>query len=211
MPKVKIYNREGQAVGEKSLSDAVFGVAVKPHLVHEVLVNLLASARRPWAHTKTRGEVSGGGKKPWKQKGTGRARHGSIRSPLWVGGGITFGPRSERTYAKKTNKTAQRRALLMALSDKVADNRLVLVDSLVSAKGKTKEAAALFAKLPVKGKLAVIPAERDELLKRSLRNLPNVSFCGLGDLNLKDVLGADYLIMAAAAADKLEAKYGQKS
>ena len=108
MVKVKLFNTEGKEVGEKKLRDDVFGVTVNPAFVHEIMVGIKANARKPWAHTKERGEVRGGGKKPWRQKGTGRARHGSIRSPLWKGGGVTFGPRNERNFDKKINRKAKR-------------------------------------------------------------------------------------------------------
>jgi large subunit ribosomal protein L4 len=211
MPKVKLYNSEGGVIGEKSLKDDVFGVAVKPALVHEVVVGLQAGARQPLAHTKTRGEVRGGGRKPWKQKGTGRARHGSTRSPIWVGGGITFGPRKERDYSKKINRKAKKQALLMSLSDKVANDRLVLVESLAPKQGKTKETVALLGKLPAKGKLVLVTSSRDEMLARSTRNLGAVRLLGVSAVGLMDVLNADYLVMTPAAADKIESIYSKKS
>ena len=209
MPKVKVYNTEGKVVGEKELSAAVFGVAINPTMVHEVMVGLMANARQPLAHTKNRGDVSGGGKKPWKQKGTGRARHGSIRSPIWVGGGITFGPRSERDYTKKINKKVKQKAFLMSLSDKTADERLVLLETLESKNGKTKDFAALIGKLPVKGKLTVVTPGKDEKLSRSARNLKKIHLVGAGHIGLMDVLKSDFIIMSSATVDKLESMYAK--
>jgi len=211
MPKVKLYNSEGKAVGEKTLKPAVFGVKVNPALVHEVMTGILASARKPLAHTKTRGEVRGGGKKPWKQKGTGRARHGSSRSPIWVGGGITWGPRSERDYFKKINRKSRKQALLMALSDKVAGERLVLVESLDSKNGKTKETAALLGRLPASGKLLLVTSGRSDLLSRSVKNLQKVRLVGTGSLGLVDVLKADSLVLTPEAVEHLEKTYGKKA
>lgn len=210
MPKVKVYNSEGKVVGEKDLSAAVFGVAVNPTMVHEVMVGLMANARQPLAHTKTRGDVSGGGKKPWKQKGTGRARHGSIRSPIWIGGGITFGPRSERDYTKKINKKVKQKAFLMSLSDKTAGDRLVLLETLESKNGKTKDFVSLIGKLPVKGKLVVVTPGKDEKLARSARNLKTVNLVGAGHVGLMDMLKSDFVVMSADAAAKLESMYTSK-
>jgi len=201
--KVKIYNAEGKEAGEKELDAKVFGVAVQSALVHEVVTGIRASARRPWAHTKTRGEVSGGGKKPWKQKGTGRARHGSIRSPIWIGGGITFGPRSERNYTKKINRKAKQRALAMTLSDKVANDRFLLVEAFGVKDGKTREMASYLKKLPVSGKVTLV-AGRDEKLMRSSRNLPSVNLVGLQSLGVMDVLGASYVLCTVDAAEKIQ-------
>ncbi len=211
MPKVKLYNTEGKVVGEKNLKADVFGVAANPVLVHEVMTGILASARQPLAHTKTRGEVRGGGKKPWKQKGTGRARHGSSRSPIWVGGGITWGPRKERDYTKKVNRKSRQQALLMALSDKVADELLVLLEGLDSKTGKTKDTAAMLGKLPVKGKLVLINSGRSELLSRSVRNLKTVRLLGAGSVGLLDVLKADSLVLSPEAAEQFEKTYGKKA
>ncbi len=209
MPKVKLYNVEGKAVGEKELRADVFGVAANQSVIHEVMVGIAASARQPLAHTKTRGDVRGGGKKPWKQKGTGRARSGSSRSPVWVGGGITFGPRSERDYTKKINRKLKRQALAMTLSDKVANDRLVLVEAFSAKNGKTKEVATVIGKLPVKGKLAVISAGKDEMLSRATYNLPNVHLVGAGTLSIMDVLKSDYVVTTPEATDKISAMFGK--
>ena len=136
--KTKVYNLEGKETKEMELSDAVFNVKVKPSVVHEVFVAQRNNTREPWADTKNRGEVSGGGKKPWPQKGTGRARHGSIRSPLWKGGGVTFGPLSTRNYKTKINKKTRRVALRMCLTDKLANGALWVVEDFIFANPKTK-------------------------------------------------------------------------
>lgn len=211
MPKVKLYNVEGKAVGDKELNKDVFGVAVNPNVVHEVMVGLMANARQALAHTKTKGEVRGGGRKPWKQKGTGRARQGSTRNPQWIGGGIVFGPRSERDYSKKINAKTKRKALCMVLSDKVANDKLVLVETLDAKNGKTREIATVLGKLPVKGKLMLVGAGRNEMLGRSTRNLKNVNLVNVGSVNLNDVLKAEYLVTTPEATDKLEKMYAAKA
>lgn len=147
MPKLTVYNQEGAVTGSQELSDKVFGVGVKNEVVHQVAVAMMGNKRQVLAHTKGRGEVRGGGRKPWRQKGTGRARHGSIRSPLWVGGGVTFGPTKERNFSKKINTKMRRKAITMCLSDRVKDGKLVLLDGLSLKDGKTKEIVGVFEKL----------------------------------------------------------------
>lgn len=147
MPKVPIYNQAGEEVGSQELSEEIFGVKPRESVVHQVVVAMLANRRQVLAHTKDRGEVRGGGRKPWRQKGTGRARHGSIRSPLWVGGGITFGPTKERNFKQKINDKMRRKAIFMCLSDRVQDGKLVLLDKMSVMEGKTKEMVGLVNKL----------------------------------------------------------------
>ncbi len=207
MPKVKIYNMDGKVVGDKTLRDDVFGVAVNAELLHEVLVSVMASSRKPFAHAKTRGEVRGGGKKPWKQKGTGRARHGSRRSPIWVGGGITFGPRNIRDYSKKINRKVKQQAMAMSLSDKLAGEKLVLVESFGVKDGKTKEFAGLLAKLPLGKSVTVVSRETDGLLRRSTGNIPGVTLRNSGDLGLLDVVKSECVLMTPEAAERIEAKF----
>jgi len=210
MLKVKLYDAEGKASGEKQLDSSVFGVKVNPATVHEVMVGLQANARGNYAHTKTKGEVRGGGKKPWKQKGTGKARQGSTRNPHWIGGGVAFGPRSERDYTKKINAKLKKSAFTMVLSDKVANDKLILIEKLVSKDGKTKNAAALLAKLPIKGRLAVVNASKDDQYARSVRNLKKVRLFGAGNISLVDVIRAEYLVLTVDAVEKLEKVYGAK-
>lgn len=209
MPKVKLYNNEGKTVGETELRADVFGVKVNPEVVHEVMVGLMTNARQPLAHTKTKGEVRGGGKKPWKQKGTGRARQGSTRNPQWIGGGVAFGPRKERNYDLKINRKMKRQAMCMTLSDKVAHDRLILVDDVIAKNGKTKEVSALLKKLPVKGKILLISAGKDEKLARGSRNIKEVRFVNTNSLAMNDVLKAAYMVTtpeATAAIEKMYAK-----
>jgi large subunit ribosomal protein L4 len=183
-------------------------VQVKPGVVHEIVVAQAANARHPLAHTKTKGEVSGGGKKPWKQKGTGRARQGSIRSPQWVGGGIVFGPRSERNYSVKVNRKAKQNALFMALSDKVKHEKLIVLESFTVSEPKTKHAVALFAKLPMTKRkvLAVIP-KSDPSLVRMVRNLQNIEVITVNSLSLKDVLAYPTIVFWKDAVPAFETIY----
>lgn len=188
MPNVSIYSQDGKAVGEMSLPEAYFGVKVKPSLVHEVLVAQQANRRKSIAHTKNRGEVSGGGKKPWKQKGTGRARQGSIRSPQWVGGGIVFGPRSERNFSLKVNRKAKQKALFMALSDKVANKSLLVIESIATEPAKTKAVASMVGRLPVGKTTLIVAPSSNPTLMRMVRNLPNVKLVTAQSVNIEDVL-----------------------
>ncbi len=167
--KYDVYSSQGDKVGQVELNPSIFAVEVKPALVHQAVVVQLANARKVLAHAKDRSEVSGGGRKPWRQKGTGRARHSSIRSPLWVGGGVTFGPTKNRNFAKKINKKMKRKALFMALSDRVKENQLVILDKFESQDFKTKEFVALIKNLkdvlqlnPVKTKQNVSAPANDK-------------------------------------------------
>ena len=177
-----VYNQKGTKAGSVMLPTSVFGVRWNGDLVHQVVTSMLSNKRAGTAHTKDRGEVSGGGKKPWKQKGTGRARHGSSRSPIWVGGGTTFGPRSEKDYSKKINKKMRTKALFAVLSKKVADNGVLFVDSLSLSAIKTKDAATVlssFAKIDGfeklgKNVLVALP-EKNEVLEKSFANIPGVT------------------------------------
>ncbi|MFH1047560.1 MAG: 50S ribosomal protein L4 [Patescibacteria group bacterium] len=208
MPKIKIFNSAGKEVGEKNLRDDVFGVEVNPELVHEVMIGIMANERQPYAHTKTRGDVRGGGKKPWKQKGTGRARHGSRRSPIWIGGGITFGPRSDRDYSLKINRRVKQKALAMCLTDKLTDQKLMLVENFDVQAGKTKETIGLLGKLKVTGgKTLLVAPMTDAMLRRSTGNLPGVTVRNAGDLGLLDVIQCEYLVLTPEAADKIEQKF----
>ena len=204
MATLPLYNQMGEATGSLEGSDAVFGVKPKTSVVHQVYVALTANLRLPWADTKDRGEVSGGGKKPWKQKGTGRARHGSIRSPIWKGGGVTFGPLSTRNYKQKINKKMNQTALRMCLSDRVAAKQLLAVEAL-PMDGKTKVMATLRAKLPGVGKTTVIVFTGDQKeIIRSVRNLPRVELKRAVDLNVIDVMDHQYLIATKEAIAALE-------
>jgi large subunit ribosomal protein L4 len=190
------------------LDDRLFGVTVNPALVHEAVVAQTANARVAVAHTKTRGEVAGTGKKPWKQKGTGRARHGSRRSPIWIGGGITFGPRNDRNFSMKMNKQARRKALAMVLTDKVVNERFVVVDELDVGDGKTKELVQTLTKLPVYAKKTLIVTIPDnKLVGRAAHNLFGVSSLPAHALNIVDLLRHDYVLITQPAVDMITQLY----
>lgn len=208
MPKVQVYNSEGKAVTEMELSDAVFAVTPKPTVVHQVYNALLANARLPWADTKKRGEVRGGGKKPWKQKGTGRARHGSIRSPIWKGGGITFGPLSVRSYKQKINKKMNRRAMTMCLTDKVLQNKLIVLEQL-QLTGKTKEFFNLRKNLAGNGKSTLLLVkEKSAQVAQASKNVPKVSISRSIDVNVADLLKNQYVIVTPESIAVLEQRLG---
>lgn len=201
MATVKLFNLEGAATGTKELPDRIFGVRVKSDVVEQAVLAQRNNARVAIAHTKTRAEVRGGGKKPWRQKGTGRARHGSIRSPIWKGGGVTFGPRNTRNYSVKINKKHKQQALFMALSDKVANERLILVDQLTLTQPKTKLFAQIMKKLPIKGStLVVLPGANMALIKSS-RNIPGVTPIRGDSLNVLDVVKHVSILMPAESVD----------
>lgn len=206
MPKVTLYNTQGQQVGEVELSDSVFGVEIRPDVMHRVVVNYLANQRLGTASTLTRGEVSGGGRKPWRQKGTGRARHGSIRSPLWRKGGIVFGPKP-RSFKFTLPKKLKRFALKSALSAKVHDNELILLDSLTMEAPKTKEMVKILSNLKAGKKSLIVLASKDENVEKSARNLPGVKTTLVNTLNVYDILNHDNLIMTKAAADRIQEVY----
>lgn len=195
MLKVKVYDQLGKVVGEEKLEPAIFSVEVKPGLIQQAVRTIQANARLPLAHTKTRGEVRGGGRKPWRQKGTGRARVGSIRSPLWRGGGVIFGPKKNRNYSLKMNKKAKRKALFMTLSDKAKNKKIVLLDSLELKKIKTKEFLRVLSKLPVKKTILTILPKSEKNIIYSTRNLPYVKTILADSLNVIDVLAHEYLLM----------------
>lgn len=206
--KVKIYDFQGKELGTESLDKALFGVELKPQIVQEVIVSQQKNSREAIAHTKGRSEVRGGGKKPWRQKGTGRARHGSIRSPLWVGGGITFGPTKERNFSVKINKKAKRKALAMVLSDKVAHDKFVLVESYNLPEAKTKALATAFKKLPNKNKSTlVVTKNAEENIVRASQNLPKVKTINYGSLNLVDLMKSEYLLINKELLKKVSEHY----
>ncbi len=206
----KIYSKDGKEAGSVTLPESVFGVAWNADLVHEVVLGMQGNARgESSAHTKGRGEVRGGGKKPWRQKGTGRARHGSTRSPIWVGGGVAHGPRNEKDYSVKINKKVRAKALATVLSKKLADGEVVFVDSLKMGEPKTKDAkAAILAiakgsgvdSLATKRKNAalVVLASRDLPTEKSFRNFGNMEVVMAKDVNPVDLLTYKYVVMADA-------------
>lgn len=211
MSKINIYNLEGKVVGQHELNDGIFGVSVDPIVVHKAVVAQMANARRPWAHTKTRSEVRGGGKKPWAQKGTGRARQGSSRSPQWKGGGVAFGPRNTRNYAQAITKKAKRSALRMVLADKCADSRLILIESLDLPEIKTKMIAQALSKLPLKGKsTAVVYDAAAKNIEASSRNIKKVKTLRADSLNVVDLMKAQTIIMSVNAMTQVIDLYAPK-
>ncbi|MEK7088785.1 MAG: 50S ribosomal protein L4 [Patescibacteria group bacterium] len=204
--EAKIYNQKGTSAGTITLPQKVFGAKWRADLVHQVVEGMRSNKRAGTADTKDRSEVSGGGKKPWKQKGTGRARHGSTRSPIWVGGGVTHGPLSEKNYKRKISKKMRAQALFSVLSKKMKDNEILFVDSLLLSETKTKKAVEVIKNLakasgfkPLAGskKPRVLTAlyERNEKTEKSFRNLPQLEIVFLKNLNPFDVLKYQYLLI----------------
>ncbi len=195
-------------MSELKLNEAIFGLPWNADLVHQAVRVALANKRQILASTKTREEVSGGGRKPWRQKGTGRARHGSIRSPLWKGGGVTFGPTSERNFKLKINKKMARKAFLTALSAKAKDGELLVLDGLKLSAPKTKEMAKIMKNFSqVKNGLLAL-AEKSEDIKRAGRNLPNLNIINIDNLNILDIFKYKYLIFTKEGIEHLSKKYG---
>ncbi len=203
MPKVAVFSLEGKQVGDMELNDAVFGVDVNEALMHQVVVNQLANRRQGTVATKSRSLVRGGGRKPWRQKGTGRARVGSIRSPLWVGGGTVFGPTS-RDFSYSVPKKARRAALKSALSAKVRDGKLVVVEELSLNEPKTKVMAGILGALEASKKPLVVIGDWDQNVELATRNLPNALLAKSAGLNVYDVLNHEKLVITKAAIAKLE-------
>jgi len=194
--KIAVYNQQGKEIGTTLLPKEIFDVKINPDLIHQAVVSQIANRRKVIAHTKTRGEVRGGGRKPWRQKGTGRARHGSIRSPLWRHGGVTFGPTKERVFKKRIPKKMKKSALFMVLSVKAKNNLLIILDKLKPEKAKTKEILEILKKLPNQGKSSLIALpELDKNIILASRNLPEVKTLQAKDLNALDLLSFKYLIM----------------
>ena len=198
MPKVKVYHLDGSVVGEEVLDDRIFAVEPRSALVHQAVVAQQANARVAIAHTKTKGEVRGGGKKPWAQKHTGRARQGSIRSPQWRGGGVVFGPRKTRNYAVSLNKKMKRKALLMTLSDKVASGRFILLDQL-DVSGKTKEFSRVLS-----------PFSVSLSLRRATKNLRGIEAIRCDSLNVLSVLKHQYALITRDGVKELTQKLASR-
>jgi large subunit ribosomal protein L4 len=204
MALIDVFNVNKEKVGEVDLKEDIFGVEVKSYVLHEVVVWQRACRRQGSACTKTRGEVRGGGKKPWRQKGTGRARCGSIRSPLWKGGGTTFGPRP-RSYAYTLPKKVRRAALKMALSSKLANGQLVVLEDFPAATPKTKDFVQLMKKFDLEKVLVIIP-EAHKTLELSARNVPYVQVMLTAGLNVYDILRYDHVVLLSPAVAAIEAR-----
>ena len=206
MANVTVYNMEGKEVGTVELSDAVFGVEVNEHLVHMAVLQQLANNRQGTQKAKTRSEVSGGGRKPWRQKGTGHARQGSKRAQQWTGGGVVFAP-VPRDYSFKMNKKEKRAALKSVLSDKVASSKLIVLDELKFDEIKTKKFQAVLTNLKVEEKALVVLGEKDDVVIKSANNLPFVQTALPNTINVYDVLKAGTLILTKDAVAKIEEVY----
>ena len=205
MANVSVYNIEGKEVGTIELSDAVFGVEVNEHLVHMAVVSQLANKRQGTQSAKTRSEVSGGGRKPWRQKGTGHARQGSTRAPQWKGGGIVFAPKP-RDYSFKLNKKEKKAALLSALTSRVLENKLVVVDELKLDEVKTKKFVEVMNNLKL-NKALVVLNDVDSNVVLSARNIPTVKTAQTNEINVYDILKYDTLLVTKAAVETIEEVY----
>jgi large subunit ribosomal protein L4 len=207
MPQAKLYNQTGQTIGNVDLDAKVFEIKPNRGLIEQAVVTTLANRRQVLSHTKTKGEVRGGGKKPWQQKGTGRARHGSIRSPQWKGGGIIFGPRKNRNFSLKMNVAAKRKALLMVLTDKLLGERLAVVDKIELAQAKTKDFSKVLQSLPhQKTNLVVLPTT-NLILVKSGRNIPGVTFIRADSLNVYDIVRHQQLVVMQEALPVISKTY----
>ena len=206
MANVSVYNMEGKEVGTIELNDAIFGVEINEHLVHMAVVQQLANNRQGTQKAKTRSEVSGGGRKPWRQKGTGHARQGSTRSPQWTGGGVVFAP-VPRDYSFKLNKKEKRAALKSALTDKLANNKLIVVDKLAFDEIKTKNFVAVLNNLKVEGKALVVLNDNDEKVVMSAKNVPTTKTALTNTINVYDILNAKTLVLTQDAVKTIEEVY----
>lgn len=206
MPKIDVYDINGKKVKELELNEAVFGIEPNEAVVHSVLVNFLANQRQGTQSTKTRSEVSGGGRKPWRQKGTGRARQGSIRAPQWIKGGIALGPKP-RSYKYTVNKKERQLAVKSVLSSKVLENELVVVDSLPLNDIKTKEMVKTLSNLKVEGKALIMLPEKNEKVQKSARNIEGVKTTLVETINVYDLLKYNKLVVTEDAVKKLEEVY----
>ena len=205
MANVTVYNMEGNEIGTMELNDAVFGVEINEHLVHLAVVRQLANNRQGTQKAKTRSEVSGGGRKPWRQKGTGHARQGSIRAPQWTGGGVVFAP-VPRDYEVKMNKKERRAALKSALTSKVQENKLVVVDSLALAEAKTKEMQKVLTNLKA-DKALVVTADDDQKVVLSARNIADVQTATVNTINVYDVMKYNTVVVTKDAVASIEEVY----
>ena len=216
--KIKVYNQTAEFVHDLELSEKIFGVKSNAELLHQAVITQMANERQVLADTKDRSEVRGGGKKPWKQKGTGRARAGSSRSPIWIGGGVTFGPRKDRNFAKKINKKMNQKALMMVLSDRLANNNLAVVDkfemkeySTKSFNGFVKKIENIFTGADKKAKRSVlfVNDNKDDKVVFSARNLAGLEIINLENLNIIDLLKNKNLILTESAAKTINDRYSK--
>ena len=208
--KIDLYNQQGEVTGSVVLPKEIFDVKFNADLVHQIAISLAGNSRQISAHSRMRGEVSGGGKKPWRQKGTGRSRHGSIRSPLWKGGGVTHGPRKDRIFDREVPKKMRRKALFMVLSRKAKDKQLVVLDKIELEKGKTKEMAKSLAKLPCKAQSTLIALPNyDKKIFLASRNIKKTSIEEARNLNVLDLLNTKYLLLTKESIKTIEETFNK--
>ncbi|OGI16850.1 MAG: 50S ribosomal protein L4 [Candidatus Moranbacteria bacterium RIFCSPHIGHO2_02_FULL_40_12b] len=205
--KVAVYNIKGEKVGDINLSEAIFGLPANNALLHQVYVSQAANKRIVIAHTKDRGERAGSGKKPWKQKGTGNARVGSARTPVWRKGGVVFGPRKERNFKKKINKKMARKAVQVALSEKARSNNLLVLDEMKLKEKKSKEFFRILENLKIKGSALVGFSDKEKEYSLASRNIKNVHNILVNNLNVSDLLNRKYLLLSKESIKFLENKY----
>ena len=206
MPKIDVYNVEGTKVGDLKLNDEIFGIEPNEDVVHEAIVNFLANQRQGTQSTKTRAEVRGGGIKPWKQKGTGRARQGSIRAPQWIKGGIALGPKP-RSYKYTLNKKVKRLALKSVLSSKVLENELIVIDEFKMSEIKTKNMIKVLSNLKIDSKVLVVIPENDINVQKSIKNISGAKVCLVSTINVYDILKYTKLVITKQAVEKIEEVY----
>jgi len=203
--KFDLYNQNGEVSGSAILPKEIFEVPLNNDLVHQVAVSLMANKRQVSAHAKTRGEVRGGGKKPWRQKGTGRARAGSSRSPIWKGGGVTHGPRNDRIFEREIPKKMRRKALFMVLSEKAKNKNLIILDKIELTNGKTKEMAQVMLKLPCKkSKTLIAMPNYDKRIFLASRNIKKTSIDDSSNLNVLDLLNSKYLLITKGTVKTIQ-------
>ncbi len=206
MPKLDLYNMKGEVVGDIDLSQGIFGIEVKPHAMHTVVINQLANKRQGTQSTKTKSEVRGGGKKPWRQKGTGRARQGSTRSAQWIKGGIVLGPKP-RSYSYTLPKKLKRLALKSALTSKVNDSDVLVLDKLSFEAIKTKEMAGVLKNLKLDDSVLIVTSEKSDIIQKSARNIPGVKTALVNTINVFDILKYEKLVVTKDAVTKIEEVY----
>jgi len=211
MLKTKVYNQAGKEVKDIDLPKLVFGVQPNVDVIHQVLVAQMSNSRHVLAHAKARAEVRGGGRKPWRQKGTGRARHGSIRSPLWIGGGVTFGPTKARNFTKQVNKKMKRKALFMVLSDRLATGDIKFIDTIEFPEIKTKKAVELLKNLKIGDNALIVIGKTDQNIIKSFRNIPKTRIIRADSLNVVDLLKYKKLLMTEETIEKIVQTYLKNS
>lgn len=208
--KIPVYNSEGKEIEKLELSNAVFALERNDDLIHQVFVSIEANKRQVLAHTKTRGERAGSGIKPWRQKGTGRARVGSVRSPIWRKGGIIFGPRKNRNFGKKVNRKMNSKAIAMVLSGKIKEKELRVIDKLEMPKKKTKAMVKILESLKISGRILIAFSDKEKGLRLASQNIDKVTNILTDQLNVSDMLNNKYLLMSKESVKMLENKYSKQ-